>query len=122
MGQAVPENTAEKGPKSEAIPIQRGRPHLSCGARRYLPRFCRRTATEHFCRSTGLQDDRDPQQYRTKLPATLFIKTHRSFILNRTKFKIQPWFNNTLQVILTNGSKVPVSRSYVKEFKKKNLA
>ena len=47
MGQAVPENTAEKGPKSEAIPIQ-GRPHLSCGARRYLPRFCRRTATEHF--------------------------------------------------------------------------
>ena len=55
-----------------------------------------------------------------KLPATLFIKTHRSFILNRTKIQeIQPWFNNTLQVILTNGSKVPVSRSYVKEFKEK---
>ncbi|EAK8886826.1 LytTR family transcriptional regulator, partial [Listeria monocytogenes] len=46
--------------------------------------------------------------------------THRSFILNRTKIQeIQPWFNNTLQVILTNGSKVPVSRSYVKEFKEK---
>lgn len=55
-----------------------------------------------------------------KLPTTLFIKTHRSFILNRTKIQeIQPWFNNTLQVILTNGSKVPVSRSYVKEFKEK---
>ena len=86
MGQAVPENTAEKDQNLKQY-LFKGRPHLSCGARRYLPRFCRRTATEHFCRSTGLQDDRDPQQYRTKLPATLFIKTHRSFILNRTKFK-----------------------------------
>ena len=59
-----------------------------------------------------------PQQYRTKLPATLFIKTHRSFILNRTKIQEIPWFNN-MQVILTNRSKVPVSRSYVKEFKEK---
>ena len=48
-------------------------------------------------------------------------------LLNASKFhlesnkiqEIQPWFNNTLQVILTNGSKVPVSRSYVKEFKEK---
>ncbi|KAF1304133.1 LytR/AlgR family response regulator transcription factor [Candidatus Enterococcus willemsii] len=53
-----------------------------------------------------------------KLPTELFLKTHRSFILNRTKIQeIQPWFNNTLQVILENGSRVPVSRSYVKQFK-----
>lgn len=53
-----------------------------------------------------------------KLPTELFLKTHRSFILNRTKIQeIQPWFNHTLQVILENGSRVPVSRSYVKQFK-----
>ncbi|HPI99506.1 MAG TPA: LytTR family transcriptional regulator DNA-binding domain-containing protein [Enterococcus sp.] len=53
-----------------------------------------------------------------KLPSELFLKTHRSFILNRTKIQeIQPWFNHTLQVILENGSRVPVSRSYVKIFR-----
>lgn len=53
-----------------------------------------------------------------RLPKEIFVKTHRSFILNSTKIQeIQPWFNNTLQVTLDNGSKVPVSRSYVKSFK-----
>ena len=53
-----------------------------------------------------------------KLPETLFFKTHRSYILNTSKIQeIQPWFNHTLQIILDNGLKVPVSRSYVKEFK-----
>lgn len=53
-----------------------------------------------------------------KLPPALFIKTHRSFIINVTKVKeIQPWFNHTLQVTMENGEKVPVSRSYLKAFK-----
>lgn len=53
-----------------------------------------------------------------RLPMDSFVKTHRSFILNTTKIQeIQPWFNNTLQVTLDNGLKVPVSRSYVKPFK-----
>lgn len=54
-----------------------------------------------------------------KLPSELFIKTHRSFLLNRTKIQeIQAWFNHTLQVVMVNGSRVPVSRSYLKEFKR----
>jgi len=53
-----------------------------------------------------------------RLPTDIFVKTHRSFVLNSTKIQeIQPWFNNTLQVTLDNGLKVPVSRSYVKSFK-----
>ena len=121
MAQAVPENTAEKDQNLKQY-LFKGRPHLSCGARRYLPRFCRRTATEHFVDQQVYKMTGTLNSIEQKLPATLFIKTHRSFILNRTKIQeIQPWFNNTLQVILTNGSKVPVSRSYVKEFKE-NLA
>ncbi|MGO2083530.1 LytR/AlgR family response regulator transcription factor [Vagococcus sp.] len=55
-----------------------------------------------------------------KLPADLFFKTHRSYILNTTRVQeIQPWFNNTLQVTLDNGLKVPVSRSYVKQLKER---
>lgn len=59
-------------------------------------------------------------QLEQKLPRELFIKTHRSYLLNRKKVQeIQPWFNHTLQVILTNGQRVPVSRSFVKDFKEK---
>ncbi|MGY3765453.1 LytR/AlgR family response regulator transcription factor [Vagococcus vulneris] len=55
-----------------------------------------------------------------KLPDDTFFKTHRSYILNTTKVQeIQPWFNNTLQVTLDNGLKVPVSRSYVKRLKER---
>ncbi|EOT41350.1 LytR/AlgR family response regulator transcription factor [Enterococcus dispar] len=55
-----------------------------------------------------------------KLPPALFIKTHRSFIINVTKVKeIQPWFNHTLQLTMENGEKVPVSRSYLKVFKER---
>lgn len=120
MAQAVPENTAEKGPKSEAIPIQgEDRIYLVAPEDIYLVSVEERQLSifvdQQVYKMTGTLNS-----IEQKLPATLFIKTHQSFILNRTKIQeIQPWFNNTLQVILTNGSKVPVSRSYVKEFKEK---
>lgn len=120
MAQAVPENTAEKEPKSEAIPIQgEDRIYLVAPEDIYLVSVEERQLSifvdQQVYKMTGTLNS-----IEQKLPAALFIKTHRSFILNRTKIQeIQPWFNNTLQVILTNGSKVPVSRSYVKEFKEK---
>ncbi|MGC3167731.1 LytTR family transcriptional regulator DNA-binding domain-containing protein [Enterococcus faecalis] len=41
--------------------------------------------------------------------------------MNRTIIQeLQPWFNNSLKVFLTKGSKVPGSSSYVKEFKEKH--
>lgn len=53
-----------------------------------------------------------------KLPDDLFLRCHRSFILNITHIvEIQPWFNQTYQVTLSNHIKVPVSRSYLKSFK-----
>lgn len=71
----------------------------------------------------------DKQTYQTngtlhwleeQLPSDLFFKPHRSYLLNLSKIReIQSWFNNTLMVTLTNGEKVPVSRSYVKQFKEK---
>jgi two-component system LytT family response regulator len=48
-----------------------------------------------------------------------FFKTHRSFIVNLDKIKeIDVWFNNTYLLTMEGiEEKVPVSRSYVKEFK-----
>jgi two-component system LytT family response regulator len=49
-----------------------------------------------------------------------FFRTHRSYIVNTEKIKeIDMWFNNTY-LLSVHGidEKVPVSRSFVKEFKK----
>lgn len=43
---------------------------------------------------------------------------HRAYIINQEEIKeIQPWFNQTYQVTMSNQGKVPVSRSYIKSFK-----
>ncbi|MBG0765289.1 MAG: LytTR family transcriptional regulator DNA-binding domain-containing protein [Tissierellales bacterium] len=48
-----------------------------------------------------------------------FFRTHRSYIINLDKVKeIDFYFNNTYLLILENmDEKVPVSRSYIKEFR-----
>lgn len=57
--------------------------------------------------------------YEKKLPMTLFLRVHRAYIINKNFIKeIQPWFNHTYQVTMENKLKVPVSRSYIKDFKR----
>ncbi|AKL96923.1 sensory transduction protein LytT [Clostridium aceticum] len=56
-----------------------------------------------------------------KLDPSLFIRTHRSYIVNLEKIEeIIPWFNNTyiLKMIGLKDKEIPVSRSYLQEFKK----
>jgi len=49
-----------------------------------------------------------------------FLRVHRAFLINLKEIKeIQPWFNHTFQLTMSNGLKIPVSRSYMKEFKEK---
>ncbi|MBG9979598.1 LytR/AlgR family response regulator transcription factor [Facklamia lactis] len=56
---------------------------------------------------------------KDKLPDPPFIQVHRSYVINRHAIQeIQPWFNQTYQLTLQNGSKVPVSRSQMTEFKR----
>lgn len=52
------------------------------------------------------------------LTSDRFLKVHRAYIINQEEIKeIQPWFNQTYQVTMSNKGKVPVSRSYIKVFK-----
>ncbi|AOY74983.1 LytR/AlgR family response regulator transcription factor [Clostridium formicaceticum] len=56
-----------------------------------------------------------------KLDPSLFIRTHRSYIVNLEKIEeIIPWFNNTyiLKMVGLEDTEIPVSRSYLQEFKK----
>ncbi|SHI82296.1 two component transcriptional regulator, LytTR family [Dethiosulfatibacter aminovorans DSM 17477] len=55
-----------------------------------------------------------------KLDDEIFFKSHRSYIVNVEKIKeIEMWFNNTYMLTIEGmDEKIPVSRSYVKEFKK----
>ncbi|WP_088015024.1 LytR/AlgR family response regulator transcription factor [Gottfriedia acidiceleris] len=53
-----------------------------------------------------------------KLQNTSFTRVHRSYIVNLDKIlEIQPWFNSTYNLIMNDGEKVPVSRTYMKELK-----
>ncbi len=48
-----------------------------------------------------------------------FLRVHRSYIVNLDQIEeIQPWFNSTCILIMKDGSKVPVSRTYMKELKR----
>lgn len=59
-------------------------------------------------------------QWEERLSVSLFMRVQRSFLINLKEIKeIQPWFNNTYQLTLTNDKKVPVGRSYLKEFRKR---
>ncbi|WP_459502815.1 LytR/AlgR family response regulator transcription factor [Bacillus sp. C1] len=54
-----------------------------------------------------------------KLLQTNFMRVHRSFIANINHIsEIQPWFNSTYNLIMKEGAKVPVSRTYAKDLKK----
>lgn len=53
-----------------------------------------------------------------RLDPLQFIRVHRSYLVNmRQIVEIEPWFNATYNLIMKDGSKVPVSRTYVKDLK-----
>lgn len=56
--------------------------------------------------------------FEKKLPQNVFMRIHRSSIINKNHLKsAEQWFNNTYQVKLTKDVKLQVSRSYIKQFK-----
>ncbi|UVI30129.1 LytR/AlgR family response regulator transcription factor [Paenibacillus spongiae] len=69
----------------------------------------------------------DHQQYKVneplvtfeqKLQHTSIVRVHRAFLVNVDSIvEIQPWFHSTYTLIMKDGSKVPVSRTYMKELK-----
>lgn len=54
-----------------------------------------------------------------KLDNNIFFRSHKSYIVNLTYIEsIDPWFNYTYNIHLENSKEIiPVSRSYVKEFR-----
>lgn len=47
-----------------------------------------------------------------------FMRVHRSYIVNLDQIaEIEPWFHSTYNLIMKDHSKVPVSRTYVKQLK-----
>lgn len=72
------------------------------------------TANDQYVSSTGIS------KLESKLNADIFIRIHRSTIININKLReIEKHFNGGLVVKMENGKTFPVSRTYAKEIKKK---
>lgn len=55
-----------------------------------------------------------------KLPSQSFVRVHRGYIVNVHHIsEVQPWFNSTYNLVMKNDKRVPVSRTYAKELKKR---
>ncbi|MCR8927133.1 LytTR family transcriptional regulator DNA-binding domain-containing protein [Priestia megaterium] len=55
-----------------------------------------------------------------KLPSQSFSRVHRGYIVNVDHIsEVQPWFNSTYNLVMKNDERVPVSRTYAKELKKR---
>lgn len=53
-----------------------------------------------------------------KLEHGPFFRVHRAYIVNlKAVMEIEPWFHSTCNLIMRNGSSVPVSRTYLKELR-----
>jgi DNA-binding LytR/AlgR family response regulator len=47
--------------------------------------------------------------FERKLQNSAIIRVHRSFLANINSIKeLEPWFNSTYNLIMTNGEKVPL--------------
>ncbi|MNI24905.1 Sensory transduction protein LytR [compost metagenome] len=56
--------------------------------------------------------------YEQKLQNTSIVRVHRAFLVNLDAIvEIQPWFHSTYTLLMKDGSKVPVSRTYLKDLK-----
>jgi len=75
--------------------------------------------TEIFFNKDRSISNKKISELEKELIETNFFRTHRSYIVNLDKVKeIDFYFNNTYLLILENmEEKVPVSRSYIKEFR-----
>ncbi|MBV7506308.1 LytTR family transcriptional regulator DNA-binding domain-containing protein [Bacillus sp. sid0103] len=56
--------------------------------------------------------------FERKLQYSSIIRVHRAYLVNIDAIvEIVPWFNSTYNVIMKDGEKIPVSRTYTKDLK-----
>ncbi|AIE59056.1 LytR/AlgR family response regulator transcription factor [Bacillus methanolicus] len=56
--------------------------------------------------------------FERKLQNNPIIRVHRAYLVNLNAItEIEPWFHSTYNLIMQDGAKVPVSRTYTKELK-----
>lgn len=56
--------------------------------------------------------------YERKLHQRSIVRVHRGYLVNLDKIvEIQPWFHSTYNLIMKDGEKIPVSRTFTKELK-----
>lgn len=111
-------NSSQPTDHHSRIPIEAGDRLILLNMADILAIEVQKGDTTLYTQDDKYYDNRPLVQWEEKLPASDFIRVHRSYLIQLDAIKeVQPWFNQTYQVTLNNGMKIPVSRSYLKAFK-----
>lgn len=114
------ENTTSSSETMDTIPIQSDESIYVVKISDIIALAVEEGKTKVFTGEKVYETNEPLSSISKKITNSNFLKVHRSYIIN-LKFieQIQPWFNNTYQVTMKNKLIVPVSRSYIKTFRKK---
>lgn len=117
----VKEPKIEVKPDNTAVyPIQMDDRIFMVKAKEILAVEVNKGETTIFTEGRDYKTNEPLNAWESKLPKPTFMRIHRSCLVNIEKIKeVQPWFNQTYQVTIKKDLKLPVSRSYVQDFKNK---
>ncbi|MFO8069555.1 MAG: LytTR family transcriptional regulator DNA-binding domain-containing protein [Alkalibacterium sp.] len=76
--------------------------------------------TAVYTKDNKLETRETLQSWQEKLEPYSFMRIHRSYVVNlKAITEVEPWFNHTYQLTLNNALTVPVSRSYINNFRER---
>lgn len=102
----------------DRIPIEAGDKIIILPIEEILAIEVLKGETTLYTKDKKYYDNQPLIKWERKLTDHPFIRVHRSYLIQINAIReVQPWFNQTYQITLVNGMKIPVSRSYLKVFK-----
>ncbi len=112
-----PDSDKEAG-RTKRFPLEAGDKLVIVDSKDILAVEVLKGQTTLYTRDGKYSDRQSLVKWEEKLSQDSFIRVHRSYLIQLDAIKeIQAWFNQTYQVTLENGMKIPVSRSYLQDFK-----
>lgn len=120
QSQALSFETKEQSQAKQNIPIQDEDRIIMVNMADILALEAAKGITKIYTKTKTYHTQSSLTYWQQKLDEESFMRVHRSFIVKIDAInEIQPWFNHTYQLNITDQLKIPVSRSYIKSFRER---